>query len=366
MAEFPNLDQQITAGAATIETTSRLKASRRIRRAPIPAELDRLPALKGTGTPTNEAQSIERQSLDLAPTHAGIIFDEVQRVANQDRGRFWLFFASYLSLMIGAPLAVALFVQQLTENGVIIAGSAAAAFLPTALSTWYFSTNFAKIETSEFGRRLLETSQQAANNETSFRELLDANPELHESIKELAEARQAELAVPKTNAELLAEALIDSSTRISNYYMFEVENNLVTMSPRDLDEVDLQPRPIEDQTIAQIITDTINSISDDWDPNSTTKFRFLANTGDIEIKNHLSHQVFPTDAVDQEKLVAKLCGYLYEPRGQDHFSTRFHNHKEAGQHNDIEHSPTPSQRPCLLYTSPSPRDRQKSRMPSSA
>ena len=127
--------------------------------------------------------------------------------------------------------------------------------------------------------------------------------------------------------------------------MFEVENNLVTMSPRDLDEVDLQPRPIEDQTIAQIITDTINSISDDWDPNSTTKFRFLANTGDIEIKNHLSHQVFPTDAVDQEKLVAKLCGYLYEPRGQDHFSTRFHNHKEAGQHNDIEHSPTPSQRP---------------------
>ena len=29
-------------------------------------------------------------------------------------------------------------------------------------------------------------------------------------------------------------------------------------------------------------------------------------------------------------------------------------------------APTPTPAPCLLYTSPSPRDRQKSRMPSSA
>ena len=32
----------------------------------------------------------------------------------------------------------------------------------------------------------------------------------------------------------------------------------------------------------------------------------------------------------------------------------------------IEMSPPPTLRSCLLYTSPSPRDRQKSRMPSSA
>ena len=33
---------------------------------------------------------------------------------------------------------------------------------------------------------------------------------------------------------------------------------------------------------------------------------------------------------------------------------------------DIEDSRGMSPKPCLLYTSPSPRDRQKSRMPSSA
>ena len=36
------------------------------------------------------------------------------------------------------------------------------------------------------------------------------------------------------------------------------------------------------------------------------------------------------------------------------------------EHPDLVTPDSPTQRVCLLYTSPSPRDRQKSRMPSSA
>ena len=41
----------------------------------------------------------------------------------------------------------------------------------------------------------------------------------------------------------------------------------------------------------------------------------------------------------------------------------------SGKHNDLEevgHSPPNTPNTCLLYTSPSPRDRTRSRMPSSA
>ena len=36
------------------------------------------------------------------------------------------------------------------------------------------------------------------------------------------------------------------------------------------------------------------------------------------------------------------------------------------QYGDVQRAPIPSQNPCLLYTSPSPRDVEESRMPSSA
>ena len=52
-----------------------------------------------------------------------------------------------------------------------------------------------------------------------------------------------------------------------------------------------------------------------------------------------------------EKYICTICEYVYDPELGD-------------PENGIE--PGTSFEDCLLYTSPSPRDRQKSRMPSSA
>ena len=67
------------------------------------------------------------------------------------------------------------------------------------------------------------------------------------------------------------------------------------------------------------------------------------------------------------KIVFALClfinGSLVEHRIQDNLSTCLKMKREATRNMDMKNKQFMC---CLLYTSPSPRDRQKSRMPSSA
>ena len=65
----------------------------------------------------------------------------------------------------------------------------------------------------------------------------------------------------------------------------------------------------------------------------------------------------PVSPDELEDLVSVLS--KADPRVPSNWSRRFKNHQEKLKSGDVYQV-------CLLYTSPSPRDRQKSRMPSSA
>ena len=70
------------------------------------------------------------------------------------------------------------------------------------------------------------------------------------------------------------------------------------------------------------------------------------------------------------KTHAKVCVVVRREAGgikrYMHFGTGNYNESTAGLYSDISLFTCDPQLGCLLYTSPSPRDRQKSRMPSSA
>ena len=70
-----------------------------------------------------------------------------------------------------------------------------------------------------------------------------------------------------------------------------------------------------------------------------------------------------------EKVRAEVTKYTLEGDLRREVSVNIKRLMDLGTNRGIRHRrklPTRGQRTCLLYTSPSPRDRQKSRMPSSA
>ena len=74
--------------------------------------------------------------------------------------------------------------------------------------------------------------------------------------------------------------------------------------------------------------------------------------------------------LDNMSLRARLVveGYLLGQHKSPYhgFSVEFAEHRSYGHGDEIRHIDWKLYGNCLLYTSPSPRDRQKSRMPSSA
>ena len=71
-----------------------------------------------------------------------------------------------------------------------------------------------------------------------------------------------------------------------------------------------------------------------------------------------------TDAEWREKLTAEQYHVLREAGTERAFSGQYDKHYDAGEY--VCAGCGTQLFTCLLYTSPSPRDRQKSRMPSSA
>ena len=76
------------------------------------------------------------------------------------------------------------------------------------------------------------------------------------------------------------------------------------------------------------------------------------------------HRIEQNKVIDQIKIVNFPCSQRPRSATPDGASQRCPSPANTQYQSDQEH-PASSQ-PCLLYTSPSPRDRQKSRMPSSA
>ena len=73
--------------------------------------------------------------------------------------------------------------------------------------------------------------------------------------------------------------------------------------------------------------------------------------------------VQPVDRMIEEFLAAGASYITFHPEASDHIDRSLQIIKDGGAKAGLVFNPAT---PCLLYTSPSPRDRTRSRMPSSA
>ena len=121
---------------------------------------------------------------------------------------------------------------------------------------------------------------------------------------------------------LMAETIITKDVSIfCNDYVDGSSNNFGTIECRD----HADPRPVYDTSECEIITDSVNDVR--------CKYTYSA------YSNYLNDVIHPALL---NNMRGDMARYLIDSFDFDNVST------------------------CLLYTSPSPRDRQKSRMPSSA
>ena len=101
---------------------------------------------------------------------------------------------------------------------------------------------------------------------------------------------------------------------------------------------------------------------------TVTEFKSYLKNAEIEkvvIVNRRIAKVYLTDeaaAADKHKDASKGSSFLSQAGSQPHYQFEFGDL----QNFENEISQIKNNSSCLLYTSPSPRDRQKSRMPSSA
>ena len=92
-----------------------------------------------------------------------------------------------------------------------------------------------------------------------------------------------------------------------------------------------------------------------------------------KILHYITYQTFPADTANSLQTISNLKYFvknnyevnLYFPLREKNSSKELENIQKKYNFNEIINV-FASSHPCLLYTSPSPRDRSSSRMPSSA